>query len=263
MTLRRKLSAEEQAEVEKHERQAKTAYKQRETVARFKTTFSVDALQSKLPLRFPCMVPEVPTFRCLSWYRYPGWTALCDDKQLEVESAFYIALHVVDFAPLRAELVALTGISLDAPGQTPFDPVSLFLCCLLRWEKGLGWKELAKLLVREEGACWRRLFGFRDDCLPGASTMRTFYNKLDTLFDGDLSPRFIELIYFCLYALYIANDPITKNINGLIISFVPPEGFVGGSRKGNGIAPGKLKHTNFFMKYGRFFNMACESKSKN
>ena len=146
MTLRRKLSAEEQAEVEKHERQAKTAYKQRETVARFKTTFSLSALQRKLPLRFPCMVPEVPTFRAQSWYAYPGWTALRESKKLESESAFYIALHVIDFAPLRAELVALTGISLDGRGQTPYDPVSLFLCCLLRWEKGFGWKNLAKLL---------------------------------------------------------------------------------------------------------------------
>lgn len=194
MTLRRKLSVQEQAEVEKQEQKAKTAYKQRETVVRFKTTFFLDVLQSKLPLRFPCMVPEVANFRALSWYSYPGWTALRDRKKLEVESAFYIALHLIDFSPLRAELVALTNIKLDASGQTPYDPVSLFLCCLLRWEKGLGWKALAKLLAREEGACWRRLFGFDHDRLPCASTMRTLYNELGTLFDSDLCPRFIELL---------------------------------------------------------------------
>jgi hypothetical protein len=218
MTLRRKLSAEEQAEVEKHERQAKTAYKQRETVARFKTTFSLDALQSKLPLRFPCMMPEVPTFRALSWYEYPGWTALQESKKLESESAFYIALHLVDFSPLRAELVALTGIALDAPGQTPYDPVSLFLCCLLRWEKGLGWKNLTKLLVREEGACWRRLLGFDDDHLPGASTMRTFYNKLDTLFDSDLCPRFIELLCAAGLLPPQATDPHSSTNGGIAVA---------------------------------------------
>ncbi len=194
MTLRRKLSAEEEAEVEKHEQKAKTAYKQRERVERFKTTFCLDTLQNKLPLPFPCLVPEVLAFRALSWYTYPGWTVLRDREQLAVESALYIALHMIDFAPLRAELVALVGIKLNAPGQTPFDPVSLFLCCLLRWEKGLGWKNLAKLLAREEGECWRRLFGFRDGCTPRASTMRALYNELGPLFDSDLCLRFIELL---------------------------------------------------------------------
>lgn len=194
MSLRRKLTAEEQAEAEKHEQQAKTAAQERERVKRFRTTFSLDALQDKLPLRFPGEVPEIAPFRALSWYGYPGWAALQDAAQLAVESALYIALHLIDFSPLRGELVALTGISLDARGQTPFDPISLFLCCLLRWEKGLGWKELARLLRRAEGACWRRLFGFSDDRLPGASTMRTFAQALGTAFAADLCPRFIELL---------------------------------------------------------------------
>ena len=218
MTLRRKLSAEEQAEVEKHERQTKTAYKQRETVARFKRTFSLDALQGKLPLRFPCMVPEIPAFRTLSWYRFPGWAALGDGDRLAVESAFYIALHLIDFSPLRAELVALVRISLDARGQTPYDPVSLFLCCLLRWEKGEGWKNLAKLLAREEGACWRRLFGFHDGCTPGASTMRSFYNKLDTLFDSDLCPRFIELLCAAGLLPQQATDPHCPASSGIAVA---------------------------------------------
>ncbi len=44
MTLRRKLSVEEQVEVEKHEQQAQTARQLRETVARFRSTFSLNAL---------------------------------------------------------------------------------------------------------------------------------------------------------------------------------------------------------------------------
>ena len=40
MTLRRKLSVEEKAEVEKHAQQAQTAVKLREAVERFRNTFS-------------------------------------------------------------------------------------------------------------------------------------------------------------------------------------------------------------------------------
>jgi hypothetical protein len=63
---------------------------------------------------------------------------------------------LIDFSPLRAELVTLTGIRLDASGQTPFDPVSPALCCLLRWGKGVGWKGLVKTLAGPGGGCWRR-----------------------------------------------------------------------------------------------------------
>ena len=197
MTLRRKLSAEEQAEVEKHEQREQTARKLRAQVARLRDTFSLEAVQDRLPLRFPSRVPgsESLRFRALSWYTYPGWTILTDRKQLAVLSAFYVALHLIDFSSLRAELVALTGIRPHAPGQTPFDPVSLFLCCLLRWEKGLGWKELAKTLAGPEGDCWRRLCGFRKGCTPAASTMRHFYNALGPAFDTDLCPRFIGLLH--------------------------------------------------------------------
>jgi len=194
MTLRRKLSAEEQVAVEKHEQQAQTAQKLRETVARFGNTFSLNALLGKLPLRFPSKHAEPLSFRALSWYTYPGWDALCKAKDLSDLGAFYIALHLVDFSPLRAELVSLVPISLDARGQTPFDPISLFLCCLLRWEKGLGWKKLDELLAGPEGECWRRLLGFRDDCPPGASTMRAFYKALGVAFNAELCPRFIELL---------------------------------------------------------------------
>lgn len=194
MTLRRKLSAEEQVEADKHEQQEQTAHKLREAVERFRTTFTRQRLRDKLPLRFPSQRAELLAFRALSWYTHPGWESPTTPKQLAAQSAFYVALLLVDFSPLRAELVVLTGIHLDAPGQTPYDPVSLFLCCLLRWEKGLGWKSLAKLLAGPEGACWRKLFGFRDEHTPCASAMRDFYRSLGAAFDLDLCPRFIELI---------------------------------------------------------------------
>ena len=194
MTLRRTLSAEDQAVADKHEQLEQTAHKLREAVERFRATFALTGLLDKLPLRFPSEMAEPLDFRALSWYTYPGWALLTDRKQLTALSGFYVALLLVDFAPLRAELVALTDIHLDAPGQTPYDPVSLFLCCLLRWEKGLGWKNLAKRLAGPEGQCWRDLFGFRDGCTPCASALRAFYKSLRAAFQTDLCPRFIELI---------------------------------------------------------------------
>jgi hypothetical protein len=195
MTLCRKLSAEEQEQIEVYEQQEETGRRLREQVKRFKTTFSLDALQAQLPLRFPSQLSgaESLRFRALSWHTYPGWAALTNLSQLAVMSAFYIALHLIDFSPLRAELVALTGITLDGRGQTPFDPVSLFLCCLLRLEKGLGWKSLADFLAGPEAECWRRLLGFRGRT-PRASTMRAFFDALGGAFDTDLCPRFVELL---------------------------------------------------------------------
>jgi hypothetical protein len=193
MTLRRKLSAEEQATLDKQKQWEQTAHKLREGIARFRMTFSLQALRNYLPLRFPSACPTALSFRALSWYTYPGWALLTDCAQLKVLSPFFVALLLTDFAPLRGELITLTGIHLDAPGQTPYDPVSLFLCCLLRWEKGLGWKSLAKQLAGPEGICWRKLFGFRDGITPSASTLRAFYKALGPAFQLDLCPRFIEL----------------------------------------------------------------------
>lgn len=217
MTLRRKLSTEEQAEVQKDQQREQTARKLREGVERFRATFSLDALQGQLPLRFPSRVPnsDALPFRTLNWYVYPGWAILTDAKQLAVLSAFYIALHLIDFSPLRAELVILTGIRPNAPGQTPFDPVSLFLCCLLRWQKGLGWKKLTKLLAGPEGDCWRRLLGFRDGCTPAASTMRAFYHALGATFDTDLCPRFIELLQAADLLPEHTTHPTTPRDQGL------------------------------------------------
>lgn len=217
MSLRRKLSAEEQAEVEKHEGREQTARKLREQVERFRATFSLEALQDQLPLSFPTPVQvSAPLhFRTLSWYTYPGWTILSDPKQLAVLSAFYVALHLMDFSPLRAELTLLTAIHLNAPGQTPFDPVSLFLCCLLRLEKGLGWKELAKFLAGPEGACWRRLFGFREGCTPAPSTLRHFYHALGTAFHTDLCPRFMALLHTAELLLEHTTHPASPSEGGL------------------------------------------------
>lgn len=175
---------------------AQTADHQRATVPRFRHTFAMEALSAQLPLAFPSSDrPEIPdTFRARSWYTYPGWAALMDPERLPVLEDFYLALHLIDFTPLRGELVQLSGIHVNAPGETPFDPVSLFLCGLLRWETGKGWDKLARLLASPEGACWRRVFGFREGDTPAGSTMRHFFRELGAAFGRDLGPRFIELL---------------------------------------------------------------------
>jgi hypothetical protein len=193
MTRRRQVSSEEQIAPDDQEKKAKNL---REAVERFRSTFSLKAIADKLPFRFPSPFDgaEPLRFRALSWYTYPGWRVLTDPQRLASMSAFHVALHLIDFSTLRAELVALTDISLNAPGQTPYDPVSLFLCCLLRWHEGLGWETLAKRLAGPQGGCWRRLFGFYDRT-PSASTMRTFYKGLALAFDTDLCPRFVALLH--------------------------------------------------------------------
>jgi len=173
----------------------KKAERLREAVERFKAVFSLKAILDKLPFRFPSPVDGSDSlrFRALSWYTYPGWCILADPEQLASMTGFYVALHLIDFSTLRAELIALTDISLNAPGQTPYDPVSLFLCCLLHWHEGLGWRKLAKRLAGPHGGGWRRLCGFHDRT-PSASTMRTFHKALGLAFDTDLCPRFVALL---------------------------------------------------------------------
>ncbi len=173
----------------------KTAEHYRAESARLRD-FALEQLYAHLPLRFPSHggadVPE--TFRARGWYEYPGWAGLTAADALANAGALYIALHLIDFSPLRGELVELRGIHVNGRGGTPFDPVSLFLCCLLRWELQRGWGKLARFLASEEGACWRRLCGFEPGDTPSASVLRTAFHALGTAFHTDLCPRFITLL---------------------------------------------------------------------
>jgi len=218
MTLRRKLSQEDQAQAQKHEALEQTAHQMREKVDRFRRDFDVQRLRRRLPLRFPSRRETPLTFRAQSWYTYAGWEALVDPVELEHLSTFYVAILLIDFSPLRAELVDLSKIHLNARGQTPFDPVSLFLCCLLRWDKGLGWQSLEDLLAGPEGVCWRMLFGFEKGCTPSASAMRGFYKRLDKAFKLDLCPRFIALLHQVNLLLERADSSFTSTPLGLPVA---------------------------------------------
>ena len=100
----------------------KTAEACRAATARLRD-FSLEQLHPRLPLRFPCHGgADVPaTFRTRSWYTYPGWAGLADGDALANAGALYIALHLIDFSPLRGELVALRGLHVNGRGGTPFD----------------------------------------------------------------------------------------------------------------------------------------------
>jgi hypothetical protein len=162
----------------------------------FVATFSVQALQERIPLRFP--IPEEvspsPKRRYRSAYRYLGYHDLLDPTLLTHLTEFEAALRLIDLSALRNYL-AQSAYKQSAKGQTPFDPVSLFLCVCLRRELECGWRRLAKLLAGEHGAGWRRFFGFQEGITPTASGLRYFFGTVgEELFD-ELCPLFTDLLY--------------------------------------------------------------------
>ena len=79
-------------------------------------------------------------------------------------------------------------------GQVPFHPVSLFLACALRRERGLSWRGLARLLAGEHGAGWRALCGFQAGATPSASGLRYFVHTLGGAVFEQLCPTFVTLL---------------------------------------------------------------------
>jgi hypothetical protein len=161
----------------------------------FVPTFSLAALGSRLPLPFPVApgLPPSPKVRYRSYYRYLGYQDLTDAAQLIRLEPFEIALRLVDFSPLRAELAQVYVAS--ARGQVPFDPVSLLLCVCLRRELHIGWRRLARLLAGEHGIGWRHQFGFQDGVTPSASGMRYFYNTVGPQRCEELVSQAIDLLH--------------------------------------------------------------------
>ena len=172
------------------------ASRKRAAHADFVPTFSLDALQPRLPFRFP--VPDgvlpSPKRHYRSGYRYLGYADLACPTQLVNLTLFEVALRLIDFSPLRDYLAQAYYVP-SAKGQVPFDPVSLFLCVCLRRELGQGWRSLAKLVAGEHGAGWRRLFGFREGDTPSASGLRYFFHTLGPEVLEELCPLFTDLLH--------------------------------------------------------------------
>lgn len=177
-------------------RDLQTAARKRATYPDFVPTFSVHALQDRVPLSFPVPeeVPLSPKHRYRSAYCYLGHDDLLDPSRLADLTFFEVVLRLIDFAPLRNYL-AQCYYAPSAKGQTPFDPVSLFLCVCLRRELRIGWRKLAKLLAGEHGSGWRRLFGFREEETPSASGLRYFFDTLGAALFDELCPLFTDLLH--------------------------------------------------------------------
>jgi hypothetical protein len=160
----------------------------------FLPTFSLAALEPQLPLPFPApAAPASPKRRYRSAYQYLGYAELANPTTLASLEPFEITLHLIDFSTLRNYLAQ--NYVPSARGQTPFDPVSLFLCLCLRHHLGCGWRRLARLLAGPHGAGWRRLFGFRQGCTPSASGLRHFYHTIGPQRCADLCSQVADLLH--------------------------------------------------------------------
>jgi len=177
------------------ENQALIASRKRAAHPEFVPTFSLGALQQRLPLRFavPQGVLASGKRRYRSAYRYLGCEDLACPSRVVNFTSFEVALRLIDFSPLRNYLAGAYYLG-SARGQVPFDPVSLFLCVCLRRELDCGWRRLAKLLAGEHGVGWRRLFGFREDVTPSASGLRYFFHTVGPQVFEELCPLLTDTL---------------------------------------------------------------------
>ena len=161
----------------------------------FVPMWAAPSLQPQLPFLFPVdpNLPPSPKRHYRSQYRYLGPQDLLDKARRNTLSDFEIALRLIDFTPLERMLAACYYVP-SAKGQVPFHPVSMFLAICLRREQHLSWAELATLLAGENGAGWRRCFGFAEGDTPSASGLRYFFHSVGPAVFDALCPRFIALL---------------------------------------------------------------------
>jgi hypothetical protein len=161
----------------------------------FVPMWAAPSLLPQLPLLFPVDpdLPPSPKRQYRSQYRYPGPEDLLDEARRDPLSDFEIALRLVDFMPLE-RMLAAHYYTPSTKGQVPFHPVSMFLAICLRREQHLAWRELARLLAGDNGAGWRRLFGFAEGDTPSASGLRYFFCSVGPAVFDALCPRFVALL---------------------------------------------------------------------
>jgi hypothetical protein len=125
----------------------------------------------------PDDVPPSPKKSYRSHYIYRGWEDLEDPAKWEHLSDFDLLLRLIDFSPLRDALAQRLGWT-SARGQTPFDPVSIFL--LLGWRITNGWNrsQLLKKLHDPRYADYARLFGFENGDFPTEGGLRHWLTAL-------------------------------------------------------------------------------------
>lgn len=158
------------------------------------STWSIQALWPRLPLRFPTdpAVSPSPKARYRSQYHYPGYAPLQDPAKLAVMQPFEVSLYLIDFSPLEPLLAQHYQPS--HKGEVPFHPVSMFLALMLRRELNLSWRPLANLLAGEHGAGWRALCGFQTPDTPSSSGLRYFFVQVGPEFFVELCQRCMDLL---------------------------------------------------------------------
>lgn len=143
-------------------------------------------LQERLPLCWPTPpdVPPSPKNSYRSQYVYLGWQDLQDPAAWDDLSDFDLVLRLVDFSGLRPVLAQRLGWT-SARGQTPFDPVSLFL--LHGWQITNGWNraETLRNLAKKRNADYAERFGFADGIYPTEGGLRHFLTALGHHSDAD------------------------------------------------------------------------------
>ena len=137
------------------------------------------SLQSRLPLVWPAPpeTPPSPKRQYRSHYQYRGYEKVTDPAAWTYLSPFEIALHLIDFSPLRPVLAQQLGWQ-TARGQIPFDPVSMFL--LHGWQISNKWNraDTLKNLHDPRYADLVAIFGFENGLYPSEGGLRYFLTTL-------------------------------------------------------------------------------------
>ena len=151
-------------------------------------------LQERLPLCWPTPpdVPPSPKNRYRCHYVYLGWLDLQDPAAWDDLADFDLVLRLVDFSGLRPVLAQRLGWT-SPRGQTPFDPVSLFL--LHGWQITSSWNraETLRNLAKKRNADYAERFGFVDGIYPTEGGLRHFLTALGHHSDADDDTVTVEL----------------------------------------------------------------------
>jgi hypothetical protein len=140
---------------------------------------SLTGLKDRLPLIWPIPpdTPPSPKKNYRSHYVYLGWDDLLDPTVWEYLSDFDLILRLVDLSPLRDMLAHLLGWT-SARGQTPFDPISIFL--LISWQITEHWSraELLRQIRNPRNADYAQRFGIENGIFPTEGGLRYWLTAL-------------------------------------------------------------------------------------
>jgi hypothetical protein len=156
-----------------------TAVEARAHDSDFVAQCGLSGLRACLPLCWPTPpgIRPSPKNHYRSHYVHLGWEDLQDPAVWEELSDFELVLRLVDFSGLRPVLAQRLGWT-SPRGQTPFDPVSIFL--LLGWQITNGWNraETLRNLTKKRYADYAERFGFVDGDYPTEGGLRHYLTAL-------------------------------------------------------------------------------------